>query len=234
MAVDKDKGHFVPGAASSYPGHQTQEGITIAAVPYITAEQAASAFGKVNPYERGILPVLVIIENGSGKALRLDLTAQFVDAANHHLDSIPPEDVLTYQAIKKPPKIGPSNPLPIPLPKSKKKGPLNTPEIVNRALSVKLDSAGREGLRVLLFRGELCTGLEAVSERPERRLQRQGIFLLRRAARRQVGIYFRMRSSTLLNPCAAFLARSTDPSRIESATPAGSRPELSCGSYDFT
>ena len=31
MAVDKDKGRFVPGPASSYPEHQTQEGITIAA-----------------------------------------------------------------------------------------------------------------------------------------------------------------------------------------------------------
>ena len=158
MAVDKDKGHFVPGAASSYLGHQTQEGITIAAVPYITAEQAASAFGKVNPYERGILPVLVIIENGSGKALRLDLTAQFVDPANHHLDSIPPEDVLTYQAIRKPPKIGPSNPLPIPLPKSKKKGPLNTPEIVNRALSVKLVPPGEKVYGFFYFEAKNALG----------------------------------------------------------------------------
>src|ERR1041385_7512510 len=91
MAVDKDKGRFVPGPASSYPGVQTQEGITIAAVPYITEEQAKSAFGKVNPYERGILPVLVIIENESGKALRLDLSVQFVDPDNHHLDAMPPE-----------------------------------------------------------------------------------------------------------------------------------------------
>jgi hypothetical protein len=158
MAVDKDKGHFVPGAASSYPGHQTQEGITIAAVPYTTAEQATSAFGKVNPYERGILPVLVIIENGSGKALRLDLTVQFVDPANHHLDAIPPEDILTYQAIKKPPRIGPSNPLPIPLPKSKKKGPLNTPEIVNRALSVKLVPPGEKVYGFFYFEADYAPG----------------------------------------------------------------------------
>lgn len=142
LAVDKDKGRFVPGPAASYPGHQTQEGITIAAVPYLTAEQAASAFGKVNPYERGILPVLVIVQNGTGKALRMDLTAQFVDPDNHHLDAIPPEDVITYQAIKKPPSISPPTSLPIPLPRSKKKGPLNTPEIVNRALSVKLVPPG--------------------------------------------------------------------------------------------
>ena len=158
MAVDKDKGRFVPGSASSYPGHLTQEGITIAAVPYITEEQAKSAFGKVNPYDRGILPVLVIVENGSGKALRLNLTVQFVDPANHHLDAIPPEDVLTYQAIKKPPKIGPSNPLPIPLPKSKKKGPLNTPEIVNRALSVKLIPTGEKAYGFFYFEAAYSPG----------------------------------------------------------------------------
>jgi|SRR5665213_144407 len=137
MAVDKDKGHFVPGPASSYAGHQTQEGITIAAVPYVTDDQAKSAFGKVNPYEYGILPVLVIVQNGSGKPLRMDLKVQFVDPDNHSLDAIPAEDVIYYPGIKKVPRLGP-NPLPIPLPRSKKKGPLNTPEIVNRALSVKL------------------------------------------------------------------------------------------------
>ena len=158
VAVDKDKGRFVPGPAASYPGHQTHEGITIAAVPYITAEQAASAFGKVNPYERGILPVLAIIENGTGKALRLDLAAQFVDPDNHHLDAIPPEDILTYQAIKKPPKIGPNTPLPIPLPKSKKKGPLNTPEIVNRALSVKLLPPGEKVYGFFYFEAKYAPG----------------------------------------------------------------------------
>ncbi|HSP67185.1 MAG TPA: hypothetical protein VLN48_05635 [Bryobacteraceae bacterium] len=158
MAADKDKGHFVPGPASSYPGHQTQEGITIAAVPYVTEEQAKSAFGKVNPYERGILPVLVIVENGSGQALRLDLTVQFVDRQNHHLDAIPPEDVLTYQAIKKPPRIGPTTPLPIPVPKSKKKGPLNTPEIVNRALSVKLIPPGEKAYGFFYFQATYDPG----------------------------------------------------------------------------
>jgi hypothetical protein len=160
MAVDKDKGRFVPGPAASYPGNQTQEGITIAAVPYITAEQAASAFGKVNPYERGIMPVLVIIENGSGAALRMNLSVQFVDPNNRHLDAIPPEDLLTYQAIKKPPTIGPPSALPIPLPRSKKKGPLNTPEIVNRALSVKLVPPGEKVYGFFYFEANYAPGLK--------------------------------------------------------------------------
>ncbi len=156
MAVDKDKGRFVPGPASSHPGFQTQEGITIAAVPYITAEQAASAFAKLNPYEHGILPVLVIIENGSGKALRLDLKVQFVDPDNRHLDAFPADDVIYYQGVKKPPSLTRINPLP--LPRSKKKGPLNTPEIVNRALSVKLIPKGETAYGFFYFEAEYQPG----------------------------------------------------------------------------
>jgi len=154
MAADKDNGRFAPGPAASYSGHQTQEGITIAAIPYVTEEQAKSAFAKVNPYQHGILPVLAIIENGTGKALRLDLKVQFEDSDNHHLDAIPAEDVIYYPGIKKVPRIGPSTPLPIPLPRSKKKGPLNTPEIVNRALSVKLIPPGESVYGFFYFEAE--------------------------------------------------------------------------------
>lgn len=157
-AVDKDKGRFAPGPASSYPGHQTQEGITIAAIPYTTAEQAASAFGKVNPYERGILPVLVILENGSGKPLRLDLKVQFVDPDNHHLDAFPPEDVITYQAIKRVPKIEPPSRFPVPVKKGPKKGPLNTPEITNRAFSVKLMPSGEKAYGFFYFEANYLPG----------------------------------------------------------------------------
>ena len=157
-AVDKDKGRFAPGPAASYPGNQTQEGITIAAVPYITDAQAASAFGKVNPYERGILPVLVIIENKSGKALRLDLKVQFVDVDNHHLDAIPPEEVVNYQAIRKVPKIEPPSRYPIPVKKGPKKGPLNTPEIANRAFSVKLMPNGEKAYGFFYFEARYLPG----------------------------------------------------------------------------
>jgi len=154
LAVDKDKGRVAPGPASSYAGHQTQEGITIAAIPYVTDEQAKSAFGKVNPYEHGILPVLVIIENGSGSALRLNMKVQFVDPENHHLDPYPPDDLIYYQGVKKPPHIGPATSLPIPLPRRQKKGPLNTPEITNRALSVKLIPNGEKAYGFFYFEAE--------------------------------------------------------------------------------
>src|SRR5437667_10422464 len=86
-AVDKDNGKFKPGPASSYKGRQTQEKITVAAVPYMTSEQAASAFGKVNPYSHGILPILVIVQNDTGKAIRVNLEAEYVDQSNRHIEA---------------------------------------------------------------------------------------------------------------------------------------------------
>ena len=51
-AADKDK-RFAPKAAKTYPGHQTFNKITIAAVPYTSEDQAKSAFDKARPYKYG-------------------------------------------------------------------------------------------------------------------------------------------------------------------------------------
>src|SRR5579862_8744397 len=89
VAADKEKPRFVPGPASSYKGHQTLDKITIAAVPFVVPsvddEQMKSAFGKVDPNRYGVLPVLVVMENGTGKALRLNLKAEYVTADGHHV-----------------------------------------------------------------------------------------------------------------------------------------------------
>src|SRR3978361_614631 len=64
-----------PGAAR--PNHQTSEKATIAAEPFETDEQTRPAFGKVNPYRNGILPVLVVIQNDSPNAIRVDRLKTF-------------------------------------------------------------------------------------------------------------------------------------------------------------
>ena len=188
MAVDKDKGHFVPGPASSYAGHQTQEGITIAAVPYVSEEQAKSAFAKVNPYEHGILPVLVIIENGTGKALRMDLKVQLVDPDNHHLDAIPPEDVIYYPGIK---KVAPHRTDDLAPDSPAAQAEERTAEHARDREPGAFREAGPgrgNRIRVFLLRGGAPARIEAVSKRPERRLQRQGVFLLRSSARREIAV----------------------------------------------
>src|SRR5277367_797676 len=102
VAGAADKARFAPKPASSYPGNQTIDKITVAAVPYTTEDQAKSAFDKVNPYKYGIMPILVVIKNDTGKALRLNLDAELVDVQNHRLDPMPPGDVVLFDgAINK-------------------------------------------------------------------------------------------------------------------------------------
>lgn len=155
---DKDK-RFAPGPAASYPAHQTIENITIAAVPYITEEQSKLAFGKANPYKYGVLPVLVVLENGTGKALRLDLEAEFVDPGNRHVDATPAEDVLYIGSNVKPPRVpGSAGRYPNPFPHGPKKGPLNTTEIETRAFAAKMLPAGESAYGFFYFQTQNMPG----------------------------------------------------------------------------
>lgn len=139
-ADDKDKTRFSPGPASSYPGHQAIDKITIAAVPFLTEDQARTAFGKANPYRYGVMPVLVILQNDTGKAIRLDLQTEFIDPGGRHVEATPASDVIYLGRDPKQPRIPGSSP--IPLPSRNKKGPLNTREIEGRAFNAKMLPAG--------------------------------------------------------------------------------------------
>ena len=141
-AADKDKARFAPGRASSYAGNQTLDKITIAAVPFATEEQARLAFDKVNPNKYGVLPVLVVMDNGTGKTLRLELKAEFVTIEGQHLDATPAEDVIYLDGVHKPPKMYNPNPVAVIFPKHDKKGPLNVWEIPGRAFNAKLIPPG--------------------------------------------------------------------------------------------
>lgn len=154
LAADNKKFSVQP--AASYPGHVTQEKITIAAKPYNTDELAKTAFGKVKPHERGILPVLVVIQNNTGKALRLDLQAEFVTADGRHAEAMPPDDVVRFDGVQKRPDMKPPT-APIPLPR-KKKGPLNTPEIEGRAFAVKLLPPGESANGFVYFQASDLKG----------------------------------------------------------------------------
>jgi len=154
---DKDK-RFTPGAASSYPGHQTVEQITIAAVPYVTEEQARVAFGKANPNKYGVLPVLVILENGTGKALRLNLQAEFIDPGNRHIEATPADDVIYIGSGVKAPRMPGTTPYPNPFPHGPKKGPLNVTEITTRAFAAKMLPAGESAFGFFYFQTENMPG----------------------------------------------------------------------------
>lgn len=106
--ADDKEPHFTPGPASSYPTRQTSEKVTIAAVPYTNEEQVRLAFGKVDPNKYGILPVLVVIQNDTGQALRLDaMRVEYVTADRAHMDATPAKDVPYLRGAHEP-KMTPS------------------------------------------------------------------------------------------------------------------------------
>jgi hypothetical protein len=155
---DKDKARFSPAPAPSYPNHQTLDKITLAAIPYVTEEQAKQAFGKVNPAQHGVTPVLVVLQNDTGKALRLDLQAELVDPGNRHLEATPASDVVYLDTSVKRPRMPGTTPYPNPFPKKAKKGPLNTWEIEGRAFAPKMLPAGESANGFFYFQTELIPG----------------------------------------------------------------------------
>ena len=72
LGADSEKSKFEVKPAAAYPHHQTSEKITIAAEPMETDEQTHEAFGKVNPYRYGVLPVLLVIQNDGTDAIKVD------------------------------------------------------------------------------------------------------------------------------------------------------------------
>src|SRR5262249_55331816 len=82
FAADKDR-PFHLGPAEGYENRQTQAGLVIGAEAYNSQTKAQEAFGKLNPYQHGILPVLVVMKNNGTKAIRLDgIKAEYV-GPNH-------------------------------------------------------------------------------------------------------------------------------------------------------
>ena len=133
--VDKEKNKFSPAPASSFASKQTNNEVTIAAVAYDTEALAATAFGKMNPYEHGVLPVLVVVQNDSKKSIRMErLRVQYIGADREKIDPISPREV----PLLRPPKRPNFNGTPLPGLGRKNKNPLAGSEIEGRAFAAKM------------------------------------------------------------------------------------------------
>ena len=134
FADKKNDSKFATGPASTYSTKQTNDKVTVAAVPYDSEELAHTAFGKLNPYQHGILPVLIIIQNDTDQALKLDhLTVEYTSVDNRHVDAIPPADVQTFGGAPRP-----AMPNGSPIPHRKYKNPLNVEEIEGRSFAARM------------------------------------------------------------------------------------------------
>src|ERR1700683_2824892 len=70
--AEKDHPAFHPPPATGLLHHQTNGQVTIGADPYTSGEKLKAAFGKLNPYQYGILPVLIAVQNASGQSIKMD------------------------------------------------------------------------------------------------------------------------------------------------------------------
>jgi hypothetical protein len=131
----KDAAKFSPGPVSSYPAKQTNDHVTVAVAAYDTEELAHTAFGKLNPNQYGVLPILVIIQNDTDQALKLDhLETEYTGIDGMHVDATPPDEVQTLGGVARP-NVPVGSPIPI---HRKHKNPLDVWEIDGRAFAAKL------------------------------------------------------------------------------------------------
>jgi hypothetical protein len=137
IAADKDTIAFRPAPAASYTHRQTNAPVTIAVEPYNSEDKEKTAFGKLDIYRFGVLPVLVVMQNDSDKAIRLDnLTVQYSGPNGNHVEATPAKDVRYLHGPRRPdivpgptgaPKVGRS-----------KKNPLDAWEVEGRAFTARM------------------------------------------------------------------------------------------------
>lgn len=135
------------------PHHQTADKVTIGADPYMEGEKVKTAFGKLVPYNYGVLPVLVVIQNDSGQSIRLDgMKAEYVSPSGDRVPATPAKDVRYLNGTKRPVYIpGPVGKIP-----HGGKNPLNAWEIEGRALAAQMLPPGNTASGFLYFQ----TGLQ--------------------------------------------------------------------------
>lgn len=140
----------MPPELDTLQSKQTIAEVTIAAIPYEGEEEAAAAFGKMKPYEHGVLPILVIVRNNSKGAIRLEsMKVEYRDKDRQSVDPTPPAEVPFVEPPRRPTFGGPST---IPGLGRKKKNPLAGPEIEIRAFAAKMLPPGESAHGFFYFR----------------------------------------------------------------------------------
>jgi hypothetical protein len=153
QAVDKDHPAFHPPPAAELPNRQTNDQVTIAVDPYTAGDKMKAAFGKLNPYQYGILPVLIAVQNSSGQSIKMDgMKAEYVGPHGDRIEATPAKDVPYTQGGGRPsPPIGP-------IPPRVKKSPLNVWEIEGRAFSAEMIPPGNSAFGFLYFQTGIQKG----------------------------------------------------------------------------
>jgi hypothetical protein len=159
--ADNEKSRLNVRAAAEYPHRQTSEKVTIAAQTYETDEQAREAFGKVNPYRLGILPVLIVVQNEGSESIRLEgMQVSYVLPDRTRIQATPAQDLRFIH--------GPSQPRNTPKPLGgigigkAPKNPLAEWEIEGRAFAAKMLPPGQSASGFVYFQVPLSSQAASV------------------------------------------------------------------------
>jgi hypothetical protein len=155
FAADKEI-PFKAAPAASYQHRQTNEKLTIGVDAYSSEDKIKTAFGKLNPYHYGVLPVLVVIQNDGDKAIRLDkLKAEYGGPGGNRVEATPAKEVRYLNGPNRPKVIaGPTGPVPM----RSKKNPLEAWEIEGRAFMAQMLPAGQTASGFVYFQTGLQPG----------------------------------------------------------------------------
>jgi hypothetical protein len=151
FAASPDKATFQAKPVTEYAHRQSSEKVTVAVEQFVTDEQSKDAFGKTNPWRSGILPVLVVVQNDSPNALRVDrLRFVYQLPDQNKVESTPAAELRFLRGAKQPS----NNPVPvlggIKLGKSNK-NPLAAWEIEGRAFTAKMIPPGQSASGFVYF-----------------------------------------------------------------------------------
>lgn len=138
QAAEKEKPKFSPGPISSFAARQTIDQVTVGARPFVSEADLRAAFGKLNPNDHGVLPILVVIANDSDQTLSLEfLRVELMTPDRRRLEATPAAD-LKYLSGPPKPDMTPG-PIPGRTPRlSRRKSPLSAWEIEGRAFSARM------------------------------------------------------------------------------------------------
>ena len=120
LAADKEQAFHAP-AAGSMAHRQTVDQVTIGAETYVTGDKVRAAFGRLVPYDYGVLPVMVVIQNDSRETIRLDqMNAEYVGPHGNRVTATPwpigiwaMETLLQSLTGYKKPRASPGNGMPV-------------------------------------------------------------------------------------------------------------------------
>jgi hypothetical protein len=152
-AADKET-PFKAQPAASYPAHQSVEKITVAVDPYTAGEKMKTAFGKLDPNEYGVLPVLVVIQNDTDKTIRLSgLKLEYLGPSREHVEATPAKEVRYLRPPQRPNMIGgPAGKVKV---LATKKNPLLAWEIEGRAFAAQMLPPGNSASGFFYFQTPL-------------------------------------------------------------------------------